>query len=312
MAQVGKKIGPTILIVVVLLLCLNSAAFIVDETKQAILVQLGRPVSGLLGPGLHFKIPFIQEAIQFERRTLDYDAAPAEILTADKKNLVVDNYGKWQIEDPLLFYQRVRDVNGALARLQDIIYAELRVELGRHLMADIIAKLRPEIMESVRKRADDQARSYGINIVDVRIKRADLPKENERAVFERMRTERDRQAKKYRSEGREASLKIKAAADRERTILLAEAYRNSQELRGQGDAEATKIYAEAYSRDPEFFSFMRTLDAYLKSFDQSTTILLSSEDEFLNYFKDSGALITPPSLPPAKAETSAPGTAEKQ
>ena len=199
-----------------MLAVLNSAFFIVDETKQAIVVQLGNPVTGIKGPGLHFKIPIIQEVIFFERRILNYDAAPAEILTEDKKNLVVDNYAKWKIEDPLVFYKAVRNVSGALQRLDDIIYAELRVELGRHPMVEIISKIRSDLMESITKRSDVRARAYGITIVDVRIKRADLPKENERAVFGRMRTERERQAKKYRSEGQEAALKLRSEADREK------------------------------------------------------------------------------------------------
>ncbi|MBF0530957.1 MAG: protease modulator HflC, partial [Deltaproteobacteria bacterium] len=230
----------------------------------------------------------IQEVIYFENRVLDYDAAPAEILTADKKNLVVDNFAKWRIVDPLKFYQTVRNVGGALARLDDIIYAELRVELGRHNMADIIAKVRDKIMQTVTERADNVTKDYGIHILDVRIKRADLPQENERAVFGRMRAERERQAKKYRSEGQEAALKLRATADRDKTVILAEAYRRAQELRGEGDAEATRIYAEAYSKDKEFFSFVRSLESYQKAFDDKTTMVLSPQDEFFRYFRNRG------------------------
>ncbi|MFH1139662.1 MAG: protease modulator HflC [Pseudomonadota bacterium] len=283
----NRKFGIIVTAAVIGLAVLNSAFFIVDQTKQAIVVQLGNPVGGVKGPGLHFKIPIIQEVIFFENRILNYDAAPAEILTEDKKNLVVDNYAKWRITNPLVFYKAVRNVGGALQRLDDIIFAELRVELGRHPMIQIISQKRSILMEAVTKRSDDKARAYGISVLDVRIKRADLPKENERAVFGRMRTERERQAKKYRSEGQEAALKLRSEADREKTVILAEAYRKSQELRGLGDAEATRVYAEAYNLDAEFFNFQRSLEAYRTSFDSGTTMILSPRDEFLQYMDNS-------------------------
>lgn len=283
----GKKIGPAIVVIIVLLFVLGSVFFTVDETMQAIVLQLGKPVGGIKGPGIHLKIPFIQDVNYFEKRLLDYDAAPAEILTADKKNLVVDNYAKWNIIDPLKFYKTVKNVQGAQARLDDIIYAELRVELGRHIMSDIITTLRSDIMTSVTERSNNKAKDYGISVRDVRMKRADLPQENERAVFGRMRTERERQAKKYRSEGQEESIKIQAAADRERTIILAEAYRKAEILKGEGDAEATRIYAESFGQDPEFFQFTRSLETYRNALDPNTTVVLSPDDEFLKYFKQS-------------------------
>ena len=291
-----KKLGPLVIVVVAILIVLNSAFFTVDETKQAIILQLGKPVSGVKGPGLHFKIPFLQEVQFFESRYLDYDASPAEILTEDKKNLVVDNYAKWKIVDPLKFYRTVRNVSGALSRLDDIIFAELRVELGRHLMANIISQKRADIMAVVTERSDQQARVYGISVRDVRIKRADLPQENERAVFGRMRTERERQAKKYRSEGQEVALRLKAEADRERTIILAQAYRQSQEIMGQGDGDATKVYAEAFGQDPDFFSFLKSIEAYRGALKQDTTLVLTPEDEFLKYFQKSGAELKPPAV----------------
>ena len=286
----NRKFGPIVFLVVVVLILVHSAFFIVDETQQAIVVQLGKPVTGVKAPGIHFKIPFIQEVIYFERRLLDYDASPAEILTSDKKNLKVDNYAKWKVVDPLKFYRTVQSVSGAQARLDDIIYAELRVELGRHLMIDIISKVRSQIMANVTERADAKARDYGISVVDVRIKRADLPKENERAVFGRMRTERERQAKKYRSEGQEEALKLRATADREKTIILAEAFRKSQEFRGQGDAESIRIYADAFGQDPEFFHFLRSLEAYRKALSHETTMVMSQEDDFLRFLRSENSL----------------------
>lgn len=283
----GKKIGPVIVVIIVLLFIFASIFFTVDETRQAIVFQLGKPVGDVKGPGLHLKMPFLQNVEYFEKRLLDYDAAPAEILTADKKNLVVDNYAKWNIVDPLKFYTTVKNVRGAQARLDDIIYAELRVELGRHNYVDIITKLRSEIMANVTERSNKKAGDYGISVRDVRIKRADLPQENERAVFGRMRTERERQAKKYRSEGQEKSMKIRAGADKERTIILAEAYKQSQILKGEGDAEATKIYAESFGQDSEFFQFTRSLETYRYALSSGTTVVLSSDDEFLKYFQKS-------------------------
>lgn len=282
--MMGKKTVILLAAFVVALLLIPATFFVVDETERAIVIQLGRPIGDVRGPGLHFKVPMFQEAVVFENRLLTYDAASAEILTSDKKTLMVDNYAKWQIIDPLKFYKTVRNVPGALSRLDDIIYAELRVELGRHIMSDIITKERSRLMEAVTKRSDEKAKDYGISVKDVRIKRADLPKENELAVFGRMRAERERQAKKYRSEGEEASIKLKAAADRQRTVILAEGSSKSQILKGEGDAVATRIYADAYNQDPEFYAFMRSLEAFRASLKSDTVLVLSPGDEFLKYF----------------------------
>ena len=285
----GQKVGPILIIIVLLLIALFSAFYTVDQTEQAILVQLGRPISEKITPGLHIKIPFIQKIIVFDRRLLDYDASPAEILSADKKNLKVNIYAKWRIVDPLKFYMTVRNINGALIRLDDIIDSEIRMELGRHMMIDIISKPRAEIMGEVKKRSNEWAENYGISVIDVRIKRIDLPHENRQAVYERMRAERDRQAKKYRSEGQEEALKIKAVADREKTVILAEARRKAQVIRGQGDAEAARIYAQAFEQDTEFFNLMRTLEASRKALDEKTIFVMSPEFEFLRFMKKSGA-----------------------
>lgn len=278
-----KKLIGGLIVFIVLIVGINITLFTVDQTQQAIVVMLGKPVKGVKGPGLHFKLPFVQEVIKFERRLLEYDAAPAEILTEDKKTLVLDNYSRWRIADPLLFYKRVKDIRGAQARLDDIIYAQLRVELGRHTLTEIVSKVRSDVMERVTARSEAIAEDYGIEVVDVRIKRADLPPENENAVYGRMRAERERQAKKYRSEGQEESLKIKAAADKDRTILLAEAYEKAETIKGEGDAEALKIYANAFGRDIEFFSFLKTLEATERSMGKDTTMVLSPKSEFLQY-----------------------------
>mgnify|MGYP000704590172 CR=1 FL=1 len=199
-----------IISVIVIIIGLNLCLFVVHQTEYALLIQLGKPVKEVLKPGLYFKIPFIQTVSFFEKRILEYDSAPTEIVTRDKKNLVVDNYARWKITDPLKFMQAVKDENGAQSRLDDIVYSELRVELGRYNLNEIVSLHRDTIMAEVTERCNEKSQEYGISIVDVRIKRADLPEENEKAVFERMRAERLRQANQYRSEGEEEALKIRA------------------------------------------------------------------------------------------------------
>jgi modulator of FtsH protease HflC len=280
-----QKSGPPLLIIVLLIVALYSAFYEVDQTELAILVQLGKPVGETISPGLHIKIPMIQKVIFFENRLLDCDAAPAEILSADKKNLKIANYAKWRIVDPLKFYETVHDTGGALSRLGDLIDSEIRTELGRYVMIDILSKSRAEILAAVRARCDERAQNYGISVVDVRIKRIDLPPENQQAVYARMRAERDRQAKKYRSEGQEAAIGIRAAADRERTVILAEAFRKAHTIQGQGDAEAARIYAEAFQQDPEFFDFIRTIEASRKALENETTMVISPQYEFLRFMK---------------------------
>ena len=272
-----------IVIILIALFGLNQAFFVVDQTKQAIVLQLGKPVRVLRNPGLYMKIPFVQNVITFEKRLLEYDAAPAEILSSDKKNLVVDNYSKWRIVDPLKFYQTVRNITGAQSRLDDIIYAQLRVILGKSTLTDVVSLKRDAIMKAVTRQSNAIAGDYGIQVVDVRIKRADLPPQNEKHVYERMRAERQREAMRYRSEGKEIELKIKAEADKERTIILAEAYKQSETIRGKADALALKIYADAYTKDPEFYAFTRSLQAYERAFQKNTTLVLEPDNWFLQY-----------------------------
>lgn len=282
-----KKIGAfgIIAVLLIVIVVVSSTVYTVDQTKQAIVIQMGKPVGEISGPGLHFKVPFVQQVIFFERRILLYDAPPAEILTKDKKNLVVDNYTKWRIVNPLKFYKTVKGEPGAQSRLDDIVYAQLRVELGQHELGDIVSKTRNEVMQIVTSKSDVLAEVYGIEVVDVRIKRADLPEQNERHVFDRMKAERERQAKQYRSEGDEESVKIKAKAEMERTIILAKAYKESEENKGIGDARSVKIYADAYKKDVNFFEFTRSLEAYKKTMKNDTTLVISPDVKFFNYIK---------------------------
>ncbi|MBW2673993.1 MAG: protease modulator HflC [Deltaproteobacteria bacterium] len=275
------KLG--IIAALIVIFVASLAVFTVDQTQQAIVIQLGKPLAGTYGPGLHFKVPFIQQVVQFERRILVYDATPTEILTKDKKNLVVDNYTKWYIADPLRFYTTVKNENGAQSRLDDIVYAQLRVELGQHDLSDIVSSTRDFIMTKVTKKSAERAKDYGIHVVDVRIKRADLPEQNEKHVFGRMKAERERQAKQYRSEGEEESKKITAKADMERTIILAKAYKESEQLKGEGDAKAVKIYADAYQQDLKFYEFIRSLEAYKKALKDDTKLVIGADSKFLKF-----------------------------
>ena len=276
-----------IIVIVAFLVIVSQALHTVDQTESALVVQLGKPVKAITAPGLHFKKPFIQQVIKFDNRLLLYDAAPSVIITKDKKNLVVDNYAKWKIVDPLRYYQTVKNETGAQSRLDDIIFSNLRQELGKHDLVDIISKTRASLMGTVTEKTNEAAKAFGIEVVDVKIKRADLPPENERAVFERMRAEREREAKRYRSEGEERALGIRAKADREKTILLSEAARKAEVLKGEGDAVATKLYAQAYTKDPEFFYFLKTMEAYKKTLGDRDTLVLTPESEFFRYFKKS-------------------------
>jgi membrane protease subunit HflC len=263
----------------------NLVVYTVPQWEQAIVVQLGEPVRTVQEPGLYFKLPLVQNVLYFDKRLLAYDAAPKEILTKDKQQLVVDNFSRWRIRDPLQFYRTVRDEAGAQSRLDDVIYSIVRENLGRHTLREIMNEKRTEVMAEVTKESDDKARDYGIEVTDVRIKRADLPEKNELNVFNRMRTERERLAKKFRAEGDEEARKIRSESDKEVQILTAEARKQAEITRGQGDAQAVTIFADAYGRDPEFYQLVRTLEAYRNSITEGTTLILSPNSEFFRYLK---------------------------
>lgn len=275
----------TIVLAFIALVAGFQTVYTVDQTETAIVLQLGKPTGDTKEPGLHAKIPFVQNVVYFDARLLEYDAKAAEVLTLDKKNLVVDNYARWRITDPLLFYRTLRTVSRAHARLDDIIYAEVRVALGQYTLQDVVADKRASIMAEVTKKSTDLLAPYGIAVVDVRIKRTDLPPENAQAIYGRMRAERERQAKLYRSEGSEEMEKIKSGADKDRTVILAEAERQAQILRGAGDAEATTIWAAAVGKDLDFYTFSRSLDAYRKGFGQRTRLVLTPQSPFLKYWR---------------------------
>jgi modulator of FtsH protease HflC len=283
-----KKLSLPILglLAVVAVVLITQTAYRVDQTERAIVLQLGKPMGLTKDPGLHFKIPFLQNVLFFDSRILDYDTRPAEILTSDKKNMMVDNYSKWRIVDPLRFYQTLRTMPMAQARLDDIIYAELRVLLGQHTMTEVITTKRNQIMDQLTARANFLVREFGIEVIDVRIKRTDLPVETQRAVFNRMIAEREREAKTYRSQGEEIAANIRSGADRQRAVILAEANREAAMIRGSGDAEATRIFAEALGQSPDFYEYQKTLEAYRTSFRTNTQIVLTPSSRFLRILQD--------------------------
>ena len=238
-------------------------------------------------PGLHMKVPFpIQEKNVFDNRLLEYDSPPEEILSKDKKSLIVDNYVRWKIVDPLQFLKTVQAIPTALSRMDDIVYSELRRELGTHDMVEIITENREELMETVTVASNRSTRDYGIEVVDVRIRRVDLPSQNEESIYARMDAERKRQANKFRSEGEEEAQKIRATTDRDKTIILADAYKQAERIRGEGDAKAVEVYADAYSADPKFYEFVRTLDAYKKIIDDKTMLVLPSDSRLFKLLLD--------------------------
>ena len=266
---------------------LSTSMFTVHMTQSAIVLELSKPKEIITEPGLYFKIPFLQKVRYFSNQLLDNDSKPTEVITKDKKNLLIDNFTMFRIIDPLKFLETVRGENGARARLDDIIYSELRVEIGTHDLHDIVTETRDAIMATVTKEANVKAKEYGIEVIEVRIKRTDLPPEVANSIFNRMRTERHRIAMEYRSEGKEEATKIRAETDKEKTIIVAEAYKMEQVIRGEGDAMATKIYADAYNSDPKFYAFMRSMEAYKKSLKTDTTLLMSESSDFLEFLNKS-------------------------
>ena len=275
-----------VVVIVVALFGANLVTFTVNEVEQVVVTQFGQPRDVITEPGLYFKLPDpIQKITVFDKRLLDYDSDADPIYTKDKKILLLDNYARWRIVDALQFMQALRTENEAQARLDDIIYSELRKELGQHELAEVIATNREAIMDTVTVRAAAAALVYGIEIVDVRVKRADLPPENEAAVYNRMRAERAREAKAYRSEGEEQALKIRAETDLESASIRATAYETAQGTRGKGDAEALGIYAAAYRGAGDFYEFTRTLEAYESALDEKTILVQPVGTDFLRFLK---------------------------
>lgn len=299
----GRTLTAVIALGVLGLFVLSQVTFVVTETNQAIILQLGEYRYTARDPGLYFKLPFIQDAVYFDRRLLSSDAAPQEYLTLDKKRVQVDHVTRWRIVDPLTFFVSVQNESGARARLDDVVFSELRRTLATFNFDVMIAGERENIMEAVTIASRERAVDFGIEIIDVRFKRADLPEEVEQSVFERMKAERTREANRYRAEGEEQGAEIMASADRERIVIVAEAEEEAAQIRGEGDAEAISIYANALNQDPEFFAFRRRLEAYVKVLQEGDILVISPESEFFKYLVDPSPQrdvgTAPPVLSPA-------------
>jgi len=280
-----------LIILAALAALVGSSAFVVDQREQALVLQFGNPQKVVSEAGLNFKWPW-QNVRSFDLRLLESDAQPNEVITKDKKSILVDNYTRWKITDPLKVYQVARDQKGVESRMDDVVRGKVREVLGQHTLYEIVsggdnATLRVELMKSIRDRADANVKDLGISVVDVRIKRADLPLENSEAVFQRMKAERNRIAKEYRSEGEEAAKEIRAEAEKTRKVVLAEAYKNAEILRGKADAATTLIYAKAYKKDPKFYAFTRSLEAYRTSVSEGTRLVITPDSEFFKFFQQS-------------------------
>ena len=266
------------------LLVLSGSVFIVKETQQVLVLQFGDVKGRVTEPGLHFKIPVVQQLRVFEQRILNVDPPAEEVLLADQKRLVVDTFARYRISDMLKYYQTLSTEAAAVQRMNNIINASLRGVLGKTTLKDVLSEKRDLFMKDIQKEVNEETDRFGIEIVDVRIIRADLPVQVTQSTYDRMRSEREREAKEARAQGEELALKIRSEADKERTIMLSEARRDSEILRGEGDKEAIRIYAKAFGQDPQFYEFYRTMEAYKKALNNGgTTMVLSPDSDFFKF-----------------------------
>ena len=263
-----------------------NGLFIVQQTQQGIVLQFGEPKRTLQEPGLNWKIPFIQNVVFYENRVLSLVSSDSdEVILADQKRLEVDTYTRYRIINPLLFYQTVRNVLGVEQRLDAIVDSSVRRVLGGATLIDILSESRSGLTTSIREEVNESANSLGLEIIDVRIRRADYPDATSQNIFNRMKSEREREAKEFRATGEEEAQKIRADADKQRTVMVADARRQSEILRGEGDAKSIEIYANAFGQDKDFFSFYRSMQAYRKTFsEQGTSLVLSPDSEFFRFF----------------------------
>ncbi len=280
--KAGKILIP---IIIVIAATIFFSIFIVKEINQAIVLQFGDPKRILLKPGLNFKIPFIQNVVFLDKRILNLDTPPEEVIASDQKRLIVDAFARFQIVDPLKFYISVGNERVARSRLSTIINSRIRNVLGQQELQTLLSQDRTKQMALIQEGVNNEAENFGIKIVDVRIKRADLPQANSDAIFRRMQTEREREAKEFRAKGAEMAVTITSTADKEVTVILADAQKKSEIMKGEGDGQRNKIFADAFGQDPEFFAFYRSMQAYGKAFNAGeTSMILSPDSEFFKFF----------------------------
>jgi len=284
--KLPKFLIPAIVLIGIIMF---QAAFIVKEIDQAIVLQFGNPKKIITDAGLKFKLPFIQNVVFIDKRILNLDNAPEEVIAADQKRLIVDAFARFQIVDPLKFYISVGNERVARSRLSTIINSRIRGVLGTQELSTLLSKERAKQMAIIQNDVNEEAKSFGIKIVDVRIKRADLPQANSEAIYKRMQTERQREAKEFRAEGAEIAAKITSTADKDVTVLLANANKQSQIFKGEGDGQRNKIFADAYGKDPEFFGFYRAMQAYETALiGGDTSLILSPDSDFFKFFGKAG------------------------
>jgi modulator of FtsH protease HflC len=282
---------------VIILIAFNTF-YTVHQAQQAIVLQFGEPRRVIQEPGLHLKRPFMENVIYFDKRLLDFDADAVEVIMLDQRRLVVDAFARYRIVDPLLFFQTVGTEQNMRARLSAIVNASLRNVLGQVPFSAVLSNRRSQLMQQMSELVVRESKPFGVEVDDVRIMRADLHPDNSPAIYARMQTEREREARTERAQGAEAGQRIRAEAERDRTVILADAQRQAQILRGQGDADATRIFAEAFNQDPQFYSFYRSLQAYRTSIGEGTTLVLTPETDFFRFFRDmTGQTLGAPTRP---------------
>ena len=280
-----------VVLVVAGIVAMNSL-FIVDQTEQALVLQFGQPRRVIRDPGLWVKRPFLEDVRRYDNRLLDFEPPPEEVIVSDQKRLVVDTYTRYRITDPLLFFQTVNSEAAVRARLSAMVNGSLRRVLGNVTLSALLSHQRSSIMTQIRDEVADQGKGFGIDVIDVRIRRADLPEENNQAIYARMVSERQQQAAQYRGEGAEAAQNVRANADRERTVILAEAQRDAQRVRGDGDAESIRVYADAFGQDKEFFAFYRSMQAYRDALNgRTTSFVLNPDGGFFRFFDNYGGTV---------------------
>ncbi|MBI1206575.1 MAG: protease modulator HflC [Azospirillum sp.] len=277
---------------------LSSALFTVNETQQALVLQFGAPRTVHQAPGLKLKLPFVQNVVMIDKRVLDVDPPVEQVILADQKRLDVDAFARYRINDPLKFYQSVGSEAIVEQRLASVVNSALRRVLGNVTLLAVLSQERTKVMEDIKEQVNLESRRFGVEIVDVRIRRADLPEETSQAIFARMRSEREREAAEARAQGQEQSQQIRSRAERERTVIVAEAQRDSQKLRGEGDNQAFQLLSDANGKDPQFYAFYRTLEAYRNALkNDDTTLVMSPTGDFFRYFKDIAGTVTAPPPP---------------
>jgi modulator of FtsH protease HflC len=303
-----------IVIALAVLIVGYSSLYSVYQTQQVLVVRLGQPVRVVSDPGLHTKLPFIDSVINVDRRILDLEAQPQELIASDQKRLVVDAFARYRIVDVLKFYQTLGSISGANSQLNNLMSSALRRVLGEATFQDVVRDKRAQLMARIREQLDRDAEPYGISVVDARIRRADLPEQNSQAVYQRMQTERQREAAGYRAGGQQEAQQIRARADREVTVLIADATSKAEQTRGEGDGSRNRIFADAFNRDKDFFSFYRSMQAYENAFQHNDTrMLLKPDSEFFRFFVAPGgkgvapATAVAPATPPGPTPTQTQG-----